>query len=78
MHVRIEEEKNLIRDVSNRAILNTNHAELEAYYAQRSLMEKKKIEEQMMKDKVNKLEEDITEIKSMLREVIQMRTTNGN
>lgn len=78
MHVRIEEEKTLVRDVSNRAILNTNHAELEAYYTQRSLMEKKKIEEQMMKDKVNKLEEDITEIKTMLREVIQMRTTNGN
>lgn len=78
MLVRIDEEKSLIRDVSNRAILNTNHAELEAYYAQRSLMEKKKLEEQTMKDKVDKLEEDITEIKSLLREALKMRTPNGN
>lgn len=78
MFVRIEEEKHLVRDTTNRAILNTDRAGLENYLAQRQLAKQKMAEQEEMKNKVGKLEQDITDIKDMLRELVQMRTPNGN
>jgi cell shape-determining protein MreC len=78
MFVRIEEEKHLIRDTTNRAILNTDRAGLENYLTQRQLAKQKMAEQEEMKNKVNKLEEDITDIKGMLRELVQMKASNGN
>jgi len=78
MIVRIEEEKHLVRDTTNRAILNTDRAGLENYLAQRQLAKQKLAEQEEMKNKVGKLEQDITDIKDMLRELVQMRTPNGN
>jgi hypothetical protein len=78
MIVRIEEEKHLVRDTTNRAILNTDRAGLENYLAQRQLAKRKMAEQEEMKNKVGKLEQDITDIKDMLRELVQMRTPNGN
>ena len=78
MIVRIEEEKHLVRDTTNRAILNTDRAGLENYLAQRQLAKQRLAEQEEMKNKVGKLEQDITDIKDMLRELVQMRTPNGN
>lgn len=78
MFVRIEEEKHLVRDTTNRAILNTDRAGLENYLAQRQLAKQKMAEQEEMKNKVGKLEQDIIDIKDMLRELVQMRTPNGN
>jgi hypothetical protein len=52
--------------------------ELKTYYAERDLAIKRNEEKLMMEQKVNKLEEDITDIKQMLRELVQMRNPNGN
>jgi cell shape-determining protein MreC len=68
----------LIRDTTNRAILNTDRAGLESYLAQRQLAKQRLAEQEEMKNKVNKLEEDITDIKGMLRELVQMKAPNGN
>jgi hypothetical protein len=78
MFVRIEEEKHLVRDTTNRAILNTDRAGLENYLAQRQVAKQKLAEQEEMKTKVNKLEEDIMDIKGMLRELVQMKAPNGN
>ena len=78
MYVPIKDKKEFVRDVSNKAILNTNMEELKTYYAERDLAIKKNEEKLMMEQKVNKLEEDITDIKQMLRELVQMRNPNGN
>jgi cell shape-determining protein MreC len=78
MFVRIEEEKHLVRDTTNRAILNTDRAGLENYLAQRQLAKQKMAEQEEMKNKVNKLEQDITDIKDMLSELVQMKAPNGN
>jgi len=78
MFVRIEEEKHLVRDTTNRAILNTDRAGLENYLAQRQVAKQKLAEQEEMKNKVNKLEEDIMDIKGMLRELVQMKAPNGN
>jgi|APIni6443716594_1056825.scaffolds.fasta_scaffold1594133_1 predicted nuclease with TOPRIM domain len=77
-YVPIEINRDLVRDVSNRALLNTNLEELKTYYAERDLRLKELQEKQTMEQKVNKLEEDITDIKDMLRELVQMKAPNGN
>jgi hypothetical protein len=78
MYVPIKDKKEFVRDTSNKAILNTNMEELKTYYAERDLAIKRNEEKLMMEQKVNKLEEDITDIKQMLRELVQMRNPNGN
>ena len=78
MYVPINDKKEFVRDISNKAILNTNMEELKTYYAERDLAIKRNEEKLMMEQKVNKLEEDITDIKQMLRELVQMRNSNGN
>jgi hypothetical protein len=78
MYVPIKDKKDFVRDISNKAILNTNMEELKTYYAERDLAIKRNEEKLMMEQKVNKLEEDITDIKQMLRELVQMRNSNGN
>lgn len=78
MYVPIKDKKEFVRDTTNKAILNTNMEELKTYYAERDLAIKRNEEKLMMEQKVNKLEEDITDIKQMLRELVQMRNSNGN
>ena len=77
-YVPIEINRDLVRDVSNRALLNTNLEELKTYYAERDLRLKELEEKQTMEQKVNKLEEDITDIKNMLHDIVQMKAPNGN
>ena len=78
MFVQIDENKNLIRDTTNRAILNTDRAGLESYLAQRQVAKQRLAEQEEIKNKVEKLEKDITDIKDMLRELVQMKAQNGN
>ena len=77
-YVPIENNKNLVRDISNRALLNTNLEELKTYYADRDLKIKELQEKQAIEEKVVNLEKDITEIKDMLKQIVQMRTQDGN
>lgn len=77
-YVPIEINRDLVRDVSNRALLNTNLEELKTYYAERDLRLKELEEKQTMEQKVNKLEQDITDIKDMLREIVKMKAPDGN
>ena len=77
MFVQIKDNQNLVRDTDNRALLNTNAGEFEAYYVERDLKIKELQEKQKLENKVTKLEEDMSEIKDMLRQILT-RTTDGN
>jgi hypothetical protein len=70
MSVQIKDNKNLIRDTESRAILNTNIEELKTYYTEREIKIKEMQEKQALESKVNKLEEDMSEIKDMLRQIL--------
>lgn len=70
MFVPIKDKDNLVRDTDNRALLNTNVEEFQAYYAERDLKIKELQDKQAMENKVNKLEEDMSEIKDMLRQIL--------
>lgn len=77
MYVQIKENRDLIRDLDSGALLNTNRNELEAYYAERDLKIKELNEKQALESKVNKLEQDMSEIKDLLHQLVT-RTQNGN
>jgi hypothetical protein len=78
MYVPIKDKEHLVRDLNSGAILNVNEEEIKSYYARREIALKQLEEKEVLTSKVNKLEEDITDIKGMLRELVQMRTPNGN
>ena len=70
MYVQIKENKSLIRDTESGALLNTDRNELEAYYAERDIKIKEMQEKQALETKVNKLEQDISDIKSLLQQLV--------
>lgn len=77
-YVKIQSHNHLYRDTETNAILNTDMEELKAYYADVELKKKEIMEKQKLENKVNKLEEDIGEIKHLLRNLIEMRKPDGN
>lgn len=77
-YVQIETHKHLYRDLDSGAILNTDLEELKSYYAQVEIKNKEIEEKKSLETKVNKLEEDIGEIKLLLRNLLETRNLNGN
>jgi hypothetical protein len=71
-HVRIEDTA-LIRDIHSKAILNTDRAGLDEYLMKREIAKKQQAEQVANKDRLDKLENDMSEIKSLLRDIAEMR-----
>ena len=71
-HVRIEDSA-LIRDIHSKAILNTDRAGLDEYLMKREIAKKQQAEQVNTKDRLDKLENDMSEIKSLLRDIAEMR-----
>ena len=68
-HVRIQEDNNLIRDISSKAVLNTDRAGLQNYMVQRELAKKELQEKTETSNRLIQLEQDMSEIKSLLRQL---------
>lgn len=62
----VEGFSNLVRDKKTNAILNTDTRAIEEARARKKLRLEKKQEEALMREKINKLESDISEIKSAI------------
>jgi hypothetical protein len=71
-HVRIEDTA-LIRDIHSKAILNTDRAGLNEYLMKREIAKKQQADQVNTKDRLDKLENDMSEIKSLLRDIAEMR-----
>jgi len=76
--VKIDGNNGLVRDTHSKAILNTDRVGLEKYMAEREIALRQLQEKNDLKDKVDKLETDMSEIKSLLQALVQMRAPNGN
>jgi hypothetical protein len=64
--LQVESNASLVRDVESKAIINTNNSEFETYLKNREIMLSRVNQLQEQNDKINKLENDINDIKSML------------
>lgn len=72
------EDPSLLRDGHSKALLNKNMAALNEYKARKKFFEKTKQEEVDTKERLQKLEQDMSDIKKLLIEIAQMRASNGN
>lgn len=77
MHVPIKDHK-LIRDISSKAVLNTDRQGLDEYYLKREIAKKVQFEQNETKERVSKIETDMAEIKMLLQQLLGQRDTNGN
>ena len=76
-HVRIEDTA-LIRDIHSKAILNTDKAGLNDYLMKREIAKKQQAEQLQNKDRLNKIENDMSEIKNLLVQLVNTGKLNGN
>ena len=76
-HVRIEDTA-LIRDIHSKAILNTDKAGLNDYLMKREIAKKQRAEQVQTKDRLDKIENDMSEIKNLLVQLVNTGKLNGN
>ena len=67
-----------VRDVHSKAILNTDRVGLQNYYTQRELYRKEQAEKIEASNRLTQLVEDMSEIKTMLRELVSKEMSNGS
>jgi hypothetical protein len=71
-HVRIQDTA-LVRDIHSKAVLNTDKAGLNDYLMKREIAKKQQADQSETKIRLAKLEEDMSEIKSLLQDIANMR-----
>jgi uncharacterized protein (UPF0276 family) len=71
--VKVENHSNLVRDTSSGAVLNTDRTGLQEYYRRRELAKKELLEKEETKLKLQKMEEEMQEIKELLKEIAMIR-----
>lgn len=76
-HVRIQDTA-LIRDIHSKAILNTDKAGLNDYLMKREIAKKQQAEQVQTKDRLDKIENDMSEIKNLLVQLVNTGKLNGN
>lgn len=67
----VKDEPDLARDVKSGAILNINRVEIQNAREAKRLRQAKKQEERNLKDKVDKLEQDMSDIKALLSTIVE-------
>jgi len=67
-----------VRDIHSKAILNTDIVGLQNYYVQRDLYKKEQAEKIQANIRLTQLEEDMSEIKMMLRQLVTKEMSNGS
>jgi uncharacterized protein (UPF0276 family) len=73
MLVNIKDNPGLVRDTHSKAILNTDRAALNEYLMKAEIARKQNLEREDTKMRLLKLEENMSEIKSLLSEIVQLR-----
>jgi t-SNARE complex subunit (syntaxin) len=63
----------LVRDIHSKAVLNTDRKGLDEYLMKKEIAKKQLEEQKETKLKLAKLEEEMSEIKSLLQEIANMR-----
>jgi cell shape-determining protein MreC len=69
--VNIQNKDGLVRDLSSKAVINTNRIEYENYLHKRNAAKELNQQIKQNADKIEKIESDVTEIKEMLAMLIK-------
>jgi t-SNARE complex subunit (syntaxin) len=76
MFAKVQDHDNLIRDMQSKAVLNTDKAGLNNYLQKRELAKKELSEKAETKQRLAKIEEEMSELKDLLREIAASRSCN--
>jgi hypothetical protein len=76
MFAKVQDHDNLVRDMQSKAVLNTDKAGLNNYLQKRELAKKELSDKVETKQRLAKIEEEMSEIKSLLREIAASRSCN--
>ena len=71
--VQIKNNEGLVRDTHSKAILNTDKKALSDYLMKVEIAKRQNAEKEETKMRLTKLEENMSEIKSLLLEIAQLR-----
>ena len=71
MFAKVRDHDNLVRDIHSKAVLNTDKLGLQEYLQKRELAKKELLEKNETKQRLEKIEEEMAEIKYLLREIAQ-------
>ncbi len=74
--VQIKENPGLVRDTHSKALLNTDKRALNEYLVKVELAKKQNAEKEESKMRLRNLEKEMSEIKSLLMEIVQLRKSN--
>lgn len=70
-YIPVEGYPDLIRDASTNLILNINSSRIEEAKTRRDLKQKKEKQQELLAEKVNNLETEMTEIKTLLKQIAE-------
>jgi len=71
--VAIKDHKKLVRDTNSKAVLNTDKAGLQEYYAKREILRQEQEEKMDTKERLAKIETEMQDIKNLLIEIAALR-----
>jgi len=78
MYAKVKDHDNLVRDMNSKAVLNRDRVGLQDYYLKRDSVKKEQSEKLETKQRIEKIEKDMSEIKELLREIAMKGNNNGN
>ena len=78
MFAKVKDHDNLIRDMNSKAVLNTDRAGLQENYEKRDSAKKEQSEKIETKQRIERIEKDMSEIKELLYEIAKKGINNGN
>jgi len=78
MYAKVRDHDNLVRDMSSKAVLNTDKEGLQEYLRKRDLAKKQQEEQFETKNRLEKIEQDMSDIKILLKELVNLRSKDGN
>jgi transposase len=78
MYAKVRDHDNLVRDMSSKAVLNTDKEGLQEYLRKRDLAKKQQEEQFETKNRLEKIEQDMSDIKTLLKELVNLRSKDGN
>jgi hypothetical protein len=73
MYAKVKDHNHLVRDIGSKAVLNTDKAGLNDYMMKRELAKKQQVEKLENQRRLEKLEQDMGEIKALLYEIARKK-----
>ena len=76
--VQIAQNPKLVRDLNSKAILNTDRKGLEDYRMRLEIAKREQKEQLETKNRLEKIEQEMSDIKILLKELVTLRSKDGN